>query len=58
MPGNEHVDFTRETLRGTGRVKTWHRAPSRSHNHELRHTALGMISPVDYGRSLAGKDAA
>ncbi len=27
-------------------------------NHERRHSALGMRSPVDYERSLAGKDAA
>jgi putative transposase len=27
-------------------------------NHERRHSALGMMSPVDYERSLAGKDAA
>jgi transposase InsO family protein len=28
------------------------------YNHVRRHSALGMISPVDYERSLAGKDAA
>jgi putative transposase len=28
------------------------------YNHERRHSALGMRSPVDYERSLAGKDAA
>jgi transposase InsO family protein len=28
------------------------------YNHERRHSALGMVSPVDYERSLAGKDAA
>jgi putative transposase len=28
------------------------------YNHERRHSALGMLSPVDYERSLAGKDAA
>ena len=28
------------------------------YNHERRHSALGMMSPVDYERSLAGKDAA
>lgn len=27
-------------------------------NHVRRHSALGMVSPVDYERSLAGKDAA
>ena len=27
-------------------------------NHERRHSALGMLSPLDYERSLAGKDAA
>ncbi|MGO9080413.1 MAG: IS3 family transposase [Streptosporangiaceae bacterium] len=27
-------------------------------NHERRHSSLGMMSPVDYERSLAGKDAA
>ncbi|MGH3193935.1 MAG: integrase core domain-containing protein [Streptosporangiaceae bacterium] len=28
------------------------------YNHIRRHSALGMKSPVDYERSLAGKDAA
>ena len=28
------------------------------YNHERRHSALGMMSPVDYERQLAGKDAA
>jgi transposase InsO family protein len=28
------------------------------YNHVRRHSALGMRSPVDYERSLAGKDAA
>jgi transposase InsO family protein len=28
------------------------------YNHERRHSALGMRSPVDYERSLPGKDAA
>jgi transposase InsO family protein len=28
------------------------------YNHVQRHSALGMVSPVDYERSLAGKDAA
>jgi transposase InsO family protein len=28
------------------------------YNHERRHSALGMMSPVDYERSLPGKDAA
>ena len=28
------------------------------YNHERRHSALGMLSPVDYERSLAGKDTA
>ena len=27
-------------------------------NHERRHSALGMLCPVDYERALAGKDAA
>ena len=27
------------------------------YNHERRHSALGMLSPVDYERALAGKDA-
>jgi transposase InsO family protein len=28
------------------------------YNHERRHSALGMVSPVDYEHALAGKDAA
>jgi putative transposase len=28
------------------------------YKHDRRHSALGMRSPVDYERSLAGKDAA
>lgn len=28
------------------------------YNHERRHSSLGMVSPVDYERSLTGKDAA
>jgi transposase InsO family protein len=28
------------------------------YNYHRRHSALGMVSPVDYERSLAGKDAA
>ena len=27
------------------------------YNHERRRSALGMLSPVDYNRALAGKDA-
>jgi len=34
-----------------------HRHPG-PHNHVRRHSALGMRSPVDYERSLAGRDAA
>jgi transposase InsO family protein len=28
------------------------------YNHVRRHSALGMMSPVDYERAVAGKDAA
>ena len=28
------------------------------YNHHRRHSSLGRVSPVDYERSLAGKDAA
>ena len=28
------------------------------YNHACRHSALGMVSPVDYERSLPGRDAA
>ena len=28
------------------------------YNYVRRHSALGMVSPVDYERALAGKDAA
>ena len=28
------------------------------YNHDRRHSALGMLSPVDYELALAGKDAA
>jgi putative transposase len=28
------------------------------YNHNRRHSALGMVSPVDYELALAGKDAA
>jgi putative transposase len=36
------------------RVAAW----IEDYNHHRRHSALGMVSPVDYERSLAGKDAA
>jgi transposase InsO family protein len=28
------------------------------HNHHRRHSSLGRVSPVDYERSLAGKEPA
>jgi putative transposase len=36
------------------RVAAW----IEDYNHHRRHSALGMMSPVDYERSLTGKDAA
>jgi putative transposase len=44
------------TSRADGRaaVAAW----IEDYNHVRRHSALGMVSPVDYERSLAGKDAA
>ena len=33
------------------------RARIEDYNHVRRHSALGMVSPVDYERALAGKDA-
>jgi transposase InsO family protein len=43
---------TRAQARGA--VAAW----IEDYNHARRHSALGMRSPVDYERSLAGKDAA
>ena len=37
-----------------GRVAAW----IEDYNHHRRHSSLGRVSPVDYERSLAGKDAA
>jgi len=36
------------------RVAAW----IEEYNHDRRHSALGMRSPVDYELALAGKDAA
>jgi transposase InsO family protein len=36
------------------RVAAW----IHEYNHDRRHSSLGMVSPVDYERALAGKDAA
>ena len=36
------------------RVSTW----IEDYNYHRRHSALGRVSPVDYERALAGKDAA
>jgi putative transposase len=44
------------TTRATARAKV--AAWIEDYNHHRRHSALGMMSPVDYERSLAGKDAA
>jgi transposase InsO family protein len=47
-----HTFATRAAARAA--VAAW----IEDYNHVRRHSALGMISPVDYERSLAGKDAA
>ena len=60
----EWGDHAGGQLRSLGKFAT--RAEARAaiaawiedYNHERRHSALGMRSPVDYERSLAGKDAA
>jgi transposase InsO family protein len=44
------------TTRAAARAAT--AAWTEDYNHVRRHSALGMRSPVDYERSLAGKDAA
>ena len=36
------------------RVAAW----IEDYNHHRRHSSLGRVSPVDYERALAGKDAA
>jgi transposase InsO family protein len=47
-----HTFATRATARAA--VAAW----IGDYNHVRRHSALGMVSPVDYERALAGKDAA
>ena len=47
--------------RSAANSRTWAAAAAawiEDYNHVRRHSALGMRSPVDYERSLAGKDAA
>ena len=47
-----HVFATRAQARAA--VAAW----IEDYNHARRHSALGMVSPVDYERSLPGTDAA
>ena len=46
------------TFRTRAQARTAAAAWIEDYNHVRRHSALGMRSPVDYERSLAGKDAA
>jgi transposase InsO family protein len=49
---------SREKFATRARARTAVAAWIEDYNHVRRHSALGMVSPVDYERSLAGKDAA
>jgi putative transposase len=49
---------SRETFATKAQARAKVAAWIRDYNHVRRHSALGMVSPVDYERSLAGKDAA
>jgi hypothetical protein len=42
----------------TTRWESPSRTPVKDYNHVRLHSALGMMSPADYERSLTGKDAA
>ena len=54
------LEFELRSLRSSppGRPRAAVAAWIEDYNHVRRHSALGMRSPVDYERSLAGKDAA
>ena len=39
-------------------LPTWVATVTHDYNHHRRHSSLGRVSPVDYERSLEGKDAA
>jgi len=49
-----HTFATRARAKARAAVAAW----IEDYNHHRRHSSLGMRSPVDYERALAGKDAA
>jgi putative transposase len=49
---------SRETFAGRAAARPGVAAWIEEYNHDRRHSALGMRSPVDYELALAGRDAA